>query len=440
MKRSVLVLAAVLLAGCGDSSSGRNDYDQQPNGDRGQPPAAAARPLPPPRPPTPEEAMELDLATPLAPAVEHWIADTELGDAWKEAKGNVADLRARLVADYKARQESGVGDTPSSLALRKDYDRWLAVHDRLKAFVLDCRAANEIRDLPPDLAKHFKNWSALRRELLRDAPAALDKLDADLSSARDAFAKLKDSVEQTDAKFATAETIDSRVSDIRAKAESIRSGAGEISRRYATDDEVAAIAERAAEAAADAKALAAKTAELREKLHDADAVRLFSDKVEAFERGAASLDGLIASKATREAKEKALSEAVTEDIRAKNFASLPAHRAALAALRAAADAARGEERECAAAVKAISKDFSGTLGAKAVRAQRQTLVSEASFAEISALSKRAETVAARYGKTLEAALNNLQSSAFKLEDGASETAALAEAEKRLVRLDALSKR
>ena len=436
MKRSVLVLAAVLLAGCGDSSKERSNYDRG----RGQPPAAAARPAPPPRPPTPEEAMELDIAEPLAPAVEHWIADTDVGDAWAQAKENVADLRARLVADYMARQESGVGDTPSSIALRKDYDRWLAVHDRLKAFVLDCRAANEIRDLPPDLAKHFKNWSALRRELLRDAPAALDKLDADLSSARDAFAELKDSEEPTETRFAAAEAVDSRVSDIRAKAESIRSGAGEISRRYATDDAVAAITERAAEAAADAKALAAKTAALREKLHDTETIRLFGEKVEAFERSAARIDGLIAAKAEREAKTKALSEAVAEDIRAKNFASLPAHREALAALRAAANAARSEERECAATVKGISKDFSGTLGAKAVRAQRQNLVSEASVAEVTALSKRAEDVAARYGKTLEAALNNLQSSAFKLEDGASETAALAEAEKRLARLDALSKR
>lgn len=426
MKRRLVFLSALLLlAGCGDSSS-------------------SSRPAPPPprpaRPPTPEEAMGLATTTPLAPAVEHWIADTDLGDAWTQAKENVADLGARLVADYKARQESGVGETPSSVALRKDYDLWVSVHDRLKAFVLDCHAAGRVRELPPDLAKHFKDWSALRRDLLRDAPGALDAIENGLAALRADFNALRGSGEPVETRFSAAEALDSRASDIRAKAESIRSGAGEISRRYATDDEVAAIAERAAEAAADAKSLAAKTAALREKLHDAETIRLFGEKVEAFERGAARLDGLIAAKAEREAKTKALSEALAEDIRAKNFASLPAHRASLAALRAAADAARSEERECAAAVKGVSKDFSGTLGAKAVRAQRQNLVSEASVAEVTALSKRAEDVAARYGKTLVAALNNLQSSAFKLEDGASETAALDEAEKRLTRLDALSKR
>ena len=384
--------------------------------------------------------MELDIAKPLAPAVENWIADTDLGDAWKQAKENVADLRARLVADYKARQESGVGDTPSSIKMRKDYDLWLSVHDRLKAFILDCRASNAVRDVPPDIAKVIRNYPALRRELLRDAPATLESLTNELGAIRDGFKALRDSDDTTEARLATAESIDSRAAAIRAKAEGLRAGADAVARHYTTDDTVADLASRAADVAADAKAVADKVAALRGELRDAETVRLFELKVEAFERGADRLDELIAAKAAREAAAREFTDAVKQDIQSKNFASLAEHRVRLAALREAATVARAVELECARAVKGTAKDFSGTLGAKAVRTVRQTLVSDASVARVTAISKRAETAAGRYGKTLESALLNLQNPAFKLEDGAAETAALAEAQKRLDRLDALSKR
>lgn len=439
---AVAIIASAMLAGCGGSSSGgNNSRSRQDDGrTRQDSPSADARPAPPPRPPTPEEAMELDIAKPLAPAVEHWIADTDLGDAWAQAKENVADLRSRLVADYLARQESGVGETPSSMKLRKDYDRWFAIHDRLKAFILDCRAANTVRDLPEDLAKYFRNWSALRRALLRETPEELDGIEVSLQSVRDDFAALRASGSPTEERLATAESIDARAASILAKSESIRADAGELAARYATDAEVADIAERASDMAADAKALVAKVAKLREELRDAETIRLFEEKAATFEQGAARLDELLSAKAGREADAKALAEAVTEDIRAKSFASIPAHRERLAAIGTAAKEARAAEREIARAVGETAKDFSGALGQKAVRTLRQTLVSEASVARVAAISKRAEATAARYGKNLESALLNLQNSAFKLQDGAAETAAIAEAEKRLARLDALSKR
>lgn len=426
MKRRLVFLSALLLlAGCGDSSS-------------------SSRPAPPPprpaRPPTPEEAMGLATTTPLAPAVEHWIADTDLGDAWTQAKENVADLGARLVADYKARQESGVGETPSSVALRKDYDLWVSVHDRLKAFVLDCHAAGRVRELPPDLAKHFKDWSALRRDLLRDAPGALDAIENGLAALRADFNALRGSGEPVETRFSAAEALDARAAKLRAEADGLGAGAGETAAHYATDEAVAALAERAADAAADARTLADKVAALRSELHDAETVRRFEAKVAAFEGDLARLDALLAAKSDRETRARALSAQIAEDIRAKTFARLPAHRAAFASLRSQSAAARAGEIECAFAVKKAAKDFPGTFGAKALRENKKNLESNASATRLAAFSKRAETAVSRYGKTFDAALVNLQNASFKLEDGAAETSALAETEKRLARLDALSKR
>ncbi len=415
--------SALLLAGCG---SGRRDEPSPPPAPR--------------RPATPQEAMGLAPASPLAAATEHWIADTDLGDAWAQAKENVADLEARLVADFRARAESGVGDTHASIAMRKDYDRWILVHDRLKTFILDCQANGRIRALPPDLARNFKNWSQLRRDLLRDAHATLDGLEADLSAFRAAFAKIRESSAPSEARLSAAETLSAKAGSAAASAEGLRAGAEALARHYAADEAVAGIASRATDAAADAKALAARVLALRGELHDAEAIRLFEVKVSAFADGVDRLTSLIAEKDRRAADTRALSESVADDIRAKAFSRLPLHRARLAALRAAAEKARPEELAVARAVKETAGDFDGALGAKAVRALRRELVAEASAARAKSLSDQAAAVVLRHGKTFDAALLNLQTSAFKLEDGASETEALAEAQKRLDRLDALSKR
>ncbi|MBR6021413.1 MAG: hypothetical protein IK066_03225 [Kiritimatiellae bacterium] len=429
----VAMAALVALAGCGGADEGAARREAE----RARAEREAAKPQ---RPPTPEEAMELDLATPLAASVEHWIADTDVGDAWSQAKENVADLRSRLVADWTARQESRVGETAASLALRKDYDRWLRIHDRLKAFVLDCRAAGGLRELPPELAKEFKNWSKLRRELLRDAPGAMEALEADFAAMREEFAALKVDGGSDAERLAEAEGLAGRFASRRAEAEGLKGDAEAVARHYAADDAVAGIAERAGDVAAMGKALGDRIDGLRAELHDGEAVRAFEAKTLAFVDGVKRLDALVAEKARRESEVRALTAEMVEDIRAKEFSRLAEYRARLAGLKEASEEARGEEMACARAVKEVAKNFAGTLGSKAVRAMRHELASEASGARLETLSKAAETEAVRHGKSLEGALLSLQTAAFKLEDGGGEREAFAEAEKRLARLEALAGR
>ncbi|MBP5786959.1 MAG: hypothetical protein J6Y19_03995 [Kiritimatiellae bacterium] len=429
----VAMAALVALAGCGGADEGAARREAE----RSRTEREAEKPQ---RPPTPEEAMELDLATPLAATVEHWIADTDVGDAWAQAKENVADLRARLVADWNARQESRVGETPASLALRKEYDKWLHIHDRLKSFVLDCRAGGELRDLPPELAKEFKNWSKLRRELLRDAPGAMDSMEADFAAMREEFAAVKVGGGSDSERLAAGEGLAGRFAARRAEAEGLKGDADAVARHHAADDAVAGIAERAGDFAAIAKALGDRIDGLRAELHDGEAVRAFEARALAFADGVKRLDSLAAGKAEREGAVRALTAEMVEDIRAKEFSRLTEYRGRLAELKAASEEARGDELACARAVKEVAKNFAGTLGAKAVRAMRHELASEASAARLEALSKEAEDEAARHGKTLDGALLSLQTAAFKLEDGGGEREAFAEAEKRLARLEAMAER
>ena len=422
-------MVALAMAGCGGSeTSSRRDAP------------AASKPRTPPRPPTPEEAMELDLATPLSAAAEHWIVDTDVGDAWAQAKENVADLRARLVADWKSRQESRVGDTPASMAMRREYDRWLGIHERLKAFIVDCQARGKLRGMPPELARNFKDWGKLRRELLRDAPETLDALEADFAAMREEYAGGRSSGGTDAERLAAAEELGGRFAARRAEAEGFFAGAEELGRHYATDDAVADIAERAGEVAADAKRLGSKIEGLRAELRDAETVRVFETRVTAFVAGTHQLGERMAEQARREAEARTLSQGIADDIQARNFARTGQWRTRLEALKAESVAARGEDTACARAVKAVAKDFAGTLGNKAIRALRHELASEAPAARIETLSKEAEAAAARHGKTLDSALVSLQNASFKLEDGAGERAALTEAEKRMARLEALAKR
>lgn len=384
--------------------------------------------------------MELDLATPLSAAAEHWIVDTDVGDAWAQAKENVADLRARLVADWKSRQESRVGDTPASMAMRREYDRWLGIHERLKAFIVDCQARGKLRGMPPELARNFKDWGKLRRELLRDAPETLDALEADFAAMREEYAGGRSSGGTDAERLAAAEELGGRFAARRAEAEGFFAGAEELGRHYATDDAVADIAERAGEVAADAKRLGSKIEGLRAELRDAETVRVFETRVTAFVAGTHQLGERMAEQARREAEARTLSQGIADDIQARNFARTGQWRTRLEALKAESVAARGEDTACARAVKAVAKDFAGTLGNKAIRALRHELASEAPAARIETLSKEAEAAAARHGKTLDSALVSLQNASFKLEDGAGERAALTEAEKRMARLEALAKR
>lgn len=429
----VMLAAMLALAGCGGADEGAARREAERN-------RAEREAEKPQRPPTPEEAMELDLATPLAASVEHWIADTDVGDAWAQAKENVADLRARLVADWNARQESRVGETAASMALRKEYDRWLRIHDQLKAFVLDCRASGELRELPPELAKQFKNWSKLRRELLRDAPETMDSLEADFLAMREEYSVLKADGGSAAERLAAVEGLAGRFAARRAEAEGLKGDAEAVARHHATDDAVAGIAERAGDLAAMAKSLGDRIDVLRVELHDGEAVRAFEAKTLAFVDGVKRLDALAAEKAKREGEVRALTAEMVEDIRAKDFSRLADYRARLAGLKEASETVRGDELACARAVKEVAKNFAGTLGAKAVRAMRHELASEASVARLEALSKEAETEAARHGKSLEGALLSLQTAAFKLEDGGGEREAFAEAEKRLARLEAMAER
>ncbi len=280
----------------------------------------------------------------------------------------------------------------------------------------------------------------MRRDLLRDAPGALDSLEADFGAMRNEFAALK-ARDVTDAERLTAvEALAVRFAARRAEAEGLFAEAEELVRHYVTDDAMAGVAERAEEIAADAKRLGGKIDAMCAELHDGEAVRSFEAKALAFADGVKRLDSLAAGKAEREGAVRALTAEMVEDIRAKEFSRLAEYRGRLAELKAASEEAREDELACARAVKEGAKNFAGTLGAKAMRAMRHELASEASVARLEALSKAAEAEAARHGKSLEGALLSLQTAAFKLEDGGGESEAFAEAEKRLARLEAMAGR
>ena len=111
----LLVLAtfasAVVQSGCGDSGS---RYEP--------PPQQSATPPKPKRPPTPEEAMGLEMPGRLAASVEGWIQSNEFGDYYRQSNDLIADLRAKLVEDYRMRQESGLGENSFSRETRRKYD------------------------------------------------------------------------------------------------------------------------------------------------------------------------------------------------------------------------------------------------------------------------------------------------------------------------------
>ena len=345
MKRAAIIsLALTLLAGCGDF----------PSRSRVQ---------------TPEEAMGLNLPTPLAASVENWIEHTDLGEAWAQAKENVSDLRARLVADWNARQESQVGETEASRKLRKDYDRWLAIHDELKAFILDCHASNRLQGVPEGLAKYFKDWSALRRALLHDAPAELAAIDEALTALRTEFTALNASTESVEPRFKAMGALASRANSCAASAEVLQSNAGMIAGHFVKDEDVAALASRAADTAAEAKDFSAKVSAALAVVEGQKALSSFAEECRRMNEWIRSLDSRNAAKDARIAQEKEWRRRVILARKSGNRAEISSAANALSGFRAAMAQDKADGRLAQKDVKA----FKQYIDAKTFRSFRQTL-------------------------------------------------------------------
>lgn len=291
-----LVMAGLLaLAGTGCDGAGQRESGWGVRGDGGAGRAVA---------PTPEEAMQVRIVTPLAASTESWIAGSELGDVWEQAKTQVATLRQRLVEDYERRMESGVGETEASRDLRKEYLRWARIHDELKAFVLTCQARGVKRELPPELAGNFKEWRALRRESLSTGDGEIERWAVEARRLRQEIRQLR--ARGGGAGAGEWERLAGLVRAGRTAVEELRGRTDAVSWQYGADGAMAGLAGRVAELAAEWGELSAEVEGMAVRENDKERLAEFAASCGRMRMWMRSLEDRVAAKGARIAEEKAL--------------------------------------------------------------------------------------------------------------------------------------
>ncbi|MBR4252980.1 MAG: hypothetical protein IKQ15_11910 [Kiritimatiellae bacterium] len=355
--------------------------------------------------PTPEEAMQVPIAKPLAPSTESWIVGSELGDAWEQAKTRVESLRQRLVEDYHRRMESGVGQTEASRDLRKEYLRWVGIHDELKAFILTCQTRGVKRELPPKLAANFKDWRNLRRESLSTGDGEIGRWRAEAERLRREMRLLR--ARGADAGSADWERLAERVRRGRTDVEELRGRTDALSWQYGADGQVAGLAARVADLAADWGELSAEVEGTAVRQNDRERLEEFAAVCVRMRAWMRVLPERVEAKNARIAEEKALARS-----RSGGHAAASRYRAALER-----DHTDGEQ--ALADIKAFRKHFDDKAFGKFLRGfpegSRPSLASH--------LEEVKRTVPP--GRKPETYLNNLEDKALKLRDLYTEQSAIA---------------
>lgn len=309
----VIALLAFVGAGC-----------DVPNRSAGE--ALADSPEPVSRLPTPEEAMRLPIAKPLAADTEDWIAGSDLGDAWEEAKTRVASLRQRLVEDYNRRAESGVGETEASRDMRKEYLRWVGIHDNLKSFILICQARGVKRELPPELAGNFKDWGRLHAETLRTGDDEIARWEQEAGSLRQELSRLR--AQGDGAGSGAYERLAKRVREGRSAVEALRGRTEAVAMRYGTKGRIYGLAERVEELAADWGELSVAVEGDTVRRNDRERLSEFTGACGRMEEWMRTLSSRVEAKNARIEEEKALARSLRRSRGGGNAAVVARYREA----------------------------------------------------------------------------------------------------------------
>lgn len=261
-----------------------------------------------PHVPAPEEALQVPIAKPLAAGTENWIAGSDLGDAWEQAKSTLASLRFRLVEDYERRMESGVGQTDASRDLRKEYLRWVRIHDELKEFILACQTRGAKRELPPKLAENFKDWRTLRRDSLSTGDDEIERWRKEAESLQREIRQLR--ARGAGAGAADWERLAERVRTGRTAVEELRARTDAVSWQYGADGQVAGLAGRVAELAADWGELSREVEGTVVRQNDRERLEEFVDACGRMQTWMRTLSARVEAKNERIAEERTLARSL----------------------------------------------------------------------------------------------------------------------------------
>ena len=383
MKTTIAIACLVCLAaiaGCGDSES---RYRQQPTQNQ-----SATKPK---RPPTPEEALGIEMPGKLAASVEAWAGSNELGDYFRQSRDRLSRLHAQLIEDYNVRKESELEATDFTRATLRKYREAFDADSTLRRFMVECYSRKEVRPLPQTISRWFTTASEDRGELrehIKNAPAEIERLNAELASLKSEMDSAGTSTWSQEKELRRWRDLQIRVGDISARANKASASASALAANMAKavrassgNEDVDALNDQAEQLKSDFSSFAARTAKQLEIVNGQMLITEFAANCKDMAEGMIAVPAALAKKKARQAEIKELVSRITSS-RTRGYSDLNILAQQAAAIKSRSQREGEKEAELGKRVQKLAGNYDRVFGSSAIYRLKRALPEPSAQARI----------------------------------------------------------
>lgn len=420
MKRIVVIavciaVAVVAINGCGDSEP---RYRRQ---------SAQNLPAPKPkRPLTPEEELGIERPGKLAASVEAWAGSNELGDYFRQSRDRLSRLHAQLIEDYNVRKESEIAPTDFTRETLRKYHEAFDADSTLRQFMVECYSRKEVRPLPKAVARLFTTAVEDRgviRATLRDAPAEIDRLTAELGALKVELDDAGTATWSQEKELKAWRDLQIRVSDISSRANKASAQASALAANMAKAmrasggaEDVDTLNDKAEQLKSDWLGFASRASRQLEIVNGQMLLTKFADDCKAMAEGVTAVPAALAKKKARQAEIKDLISRITSS-RTRGYSDLNILAQQAATIKSRSRSEGEKEAELGKRVQKLAGNYEQAFGSSAIYRLKRDLPEPSAQARIDAdlaAFKRAANIPA--GSDPAGFFAGIESKAYQLAD------------------------
>lgn len=442
MKKAVVVASLMCLAaiaGCGDSGS--RDHRHLTRNRPAQKPK---------RPPSPEEALGIEPPGKLAASVEAWAGSNELGDYFRQSRERLSRLHAQLIEDYNVRKESELEATDFTRETLRKYREALDADSTLRRFMVECYSRKEARPLPQTISRWFTTASEDRgevRENVRNAPAEIERLNAEFSALRSEMDAAGISTWSQEKELRNWRDLQIRVGEISARANKACASASALAENMAKAvrssggaEAVDALSDKAEQLKADFASFAASAAQQLEIVNGQMLIAEFASNCKDMAEGMIAVPAVLAKKKARQAEIKELVSRITSS-RTRGYSDLNLLAQQAAAIKSRSRKEGGQEATLGKRVQKLARNHERVFGPSAIYRLKRALPVSSAQARIDAeLQSFKRAMNLPQGTDPAGALTGIESKAYQLADRMEEESMLKRLDDTLLAVQRLAAR
>ena len=442
MKKTIILASLMCLAtiaGCGDSGS--RGYQQPTQNQPTQKPK---------RPPTPEEALGIEMPGKLAASVEAWAGSNELGDYFRQSRERLSRLHAQLIEDYNVRKESELEATDFTREMLRKYREAFDADSTLRRFMVECYSRKEVRPIPQTISRWFTTASEDRGELrehIKNAPAEIERLNAELASLKSEMESPGISTWSQEKELRIWRDLQIRVGDISARANKASASASALAANMAKAlrtsggaEDVDSLNDKAEQLKTDFASFAARAAQQLEIVNGQILITEFAANCKDMADGWIAVPAALARKKARQSEIKELISRITSS-RTRGYSDLNMLAQQTGAIKSRSRNEGEQEVTLGKRVQKLAGNYERVFGSSAIyRLKRALPVSSAQARIDTELQSFKRAINLPQGTDPAGAFAGIESKAYQLADRMEEESMLKRLEDTLLTVQRLAAR